>query len=57
MHTPFGSLRHVTVIINHGLFFDFQMAGCAGRGFGFLTERNKNDPPLYGNLYVRGIPV
>lgn len=56
MHTPFGSLRHVTVIINHGLFFDFQMAGCAGRGFGFLTERNKNDPPLYGNLYVRGIP-
>lgn len=56
MHTPFGSLRHVTAIINHGLFFNFQMVGCAGQGFGLLAESNENDP-FHGPYCAGGIPV
>lgn len=52
MHTPFGSLRHVTAIINHGLFFNLQAAVQAEAPASSRGEI-KNDPPLYGRLYVR----
>lgn len=50
MHTPFGSLRHVAAIINHGLFFNFQTVGCAGQDLGLLAESNKkNGLPFHGH--------
>lgn len=38
MHTPFGSLRHVAMTINHLLFFNFVSA----RPGGSLAEGHKN---------------
>lgn len=46
MHSPFGSLRHVTAIINHGLFFNFQMVGGACLRFGLLAKVIQNDRPI-----------
>lgn len=52
MHSPFGSLRHVTVIINHEVFFfflNFQMVSSV-QVFGFSA-----DLPFRGNSDGWGI--